>query len=326
MMYLTDLGNKVNPFGELRGLPRRVRLLNLAAAVLLSRVTPRFIARNQRLHKGLLRYLSAPPLFVYTPKKTGTWSVFCSLARAYNGLVYQRNERFDWRVEASAGAGDARRFVMKVEWRGRAYAPHPRAPLLAVNYDAVWPGAPIKLIALVREPIGRDVSEFFQLAYQGGYGVGVSRSQLTTLSTADLRAAFLKFYRRSDPMSDWFDANIKDLFGIDVYAEPFSSAGCGEYANGRVKLLLLKSALAEERKAAAIGAFAGIPDFKLRRYNETDGKVYAAAYARFKREVKLPRDYVDGRCESRFARHFFSADELKQTRRRWLAADEERAA
>ena len=62
-----------------------------------------------------------------------------------------------------------------------------------------------------------------------------------------------------------------------------------------------------------------LDNFALVESNTADDKSYADLYAAFRRELTLPEPYLDRVYGSRFARHFYTPDELAAFRRKWLA-------
>lgn len=71
---------------------------------------------------------------------------------------------------------------------------------------------PLKVISLVREPIGKNVSSLFQNL---DVNTGLSNAK-NKLSVAELRGIFIKDYCHDVPLQ-WFDKNILINFGIDVF-------------------------------------------------------------------------------------------------------------
>jgi hypothetical protein len=69
----------------------------------------------------------------------------------------------------------------------------------------------------------------------------------------------------------------------------------------------------------AIRRFAGLPYFELATLNSGEDKPYREAYRRFRKQFRTQVEFVDQLYGSRFARHFYSSDELKGFRDRWVA-------
>jgi hypothetical protein len=175
-------------------------------------------------------------------------------------------------------------------------------------------GAPLDIVSSIREPIGRNVSAFFE-NYERDTGVEYRDSNL---SVQELRDLFLANYRHDLPLS-WFEDHIESKFGIDVYASPFPQSGHATYASGRFRLLIVKVEIPDAEKERAIGEFLQLGSFDLIRANVGDQKMYADQYRAFKREVRLPSDLVDRICASRYFTHFYSPATIEKVRRSWSA-------
>lgn len=178
----------------------------------------------------------------------------------------------------------------------------------------VLPGRPASVISLVREPISRNISAFFQ----GLDGYAGQRDAHRHLDTDALIDCFFSRYLHSIPV-EWFDREMKASLGIDVFDSPFPRAqGHQQLASGPYRLLLMRHDLDDEVKERAVAEFLGRDDFRLRRVNEASAKGYAEAYRAFRERIRVPAEYADGLLGSRYARHFYDAEALAAFRRRWV--------
>ncbi len=174
-------------------------------------------------------------------------------------------------------------------------------------------GRDIRIITLIREPVGRNVSAFFQNLDVFEKTDAAHRK----LKLPQLIADFIDQYDHDTPL-DWFDREMKPVTGIDVFTHPFDrKQGWQEIHSGMFHLLILRHDLHDELKQERIAAFLGIPPFRLLRMNEGSGKAYSQAYRDFLDQVTLPEEYVEGMLESRYAQHFFSDEERRRLRARW---------
>ncbi|MBD3391257.1 MAG: methyltransferase domain-containing protein [Chitinivibrionales bacterium] len=166
-----------------------------------------------------------------------------------------------------------------------------------------------KIISLVREPVGRNVSALFQNlekrlgcapdeAFSGGPG-----------RVRELAQRFLNEYNHDIPLS-WFDNEMKATFGIDVYAQEFPiTRGYTIIAGSRADLLLLRLEDLDRCANNAVEKFLGIRDFSLSRANTGASKNYAGVYRQVKKNLVLPQDYLDRMYGSKYARHFYTSQE-----------------
>ncbi len=190
-------------------------------------------------------------------------------------------------------------------------------PGTTLHRTIITRGLPVKAISLVREPIGRNVSAYFQ-------NLDVFQGQAEAheqLDSDSLVAAFLRDYDHHVPL-EWFDVEPRQTLGIDVYATPFPrQQGFATYCNGPHKLLVMRHDLDDGRKAEVVSQFLDIEPFDLRRHNVSTAKAYASLYQEVLRTIRLPREYVDRMLDSKYARHFYADEELARLRERWTGRD-----
>lgn len=169
---------------------------------------------------------------------------------------------------------------------------------------------PLKIVSLVREPIGRNVSAFFE-NYDRIVG---EKAHKTSLSLEQMKQAFYTAWTNEEPLN-WFDEVIKADFGIDVYSLPFPDSGVRVYSAGRFELLVMKHDLPNSVKEKEIKAFLGIEIFKISEANVGDQKLYFKEYGKFKDEP-LSVEYVDRMLSSKYAKHFYPNS--RALRLKWL--------
>ena len=232
------------------------------------------------------RYLkNNTPVLVYQMGKVGSSSVTRSLSRQYSGVVLQahyfNSNHRDWRVRRLY------RWVMQ-----------------GVN--------PLNVISLTREPIGRNISAFFQ-NFEKHTGVPYHQANF---SLEELKTIFLSRFADGRPLQ-WFDKNIKANFGIDVYVNSFPEGGFATYCNKNIRLLVMRSELNDKTKIKAIRNFLNLDEFQLVNRNISAQKIYASTYKEFKRNVKLPSNYVDRICKSKFFNYFYEQDVIHGVRKKW---------
>jgi hypothetical protein len=224
------------------------------------------------------------PVMIYQMGKVGSSSIYQSLSKQYNGPVLHNH------VFSSTKKGLIKRF-----W----------------NYN-IKTKKPLYVISVVREPIGRNVSCFFQnLKKYTGY----SPKELN-ISTESLIEIFLSDLPHELPLK-WFDDNIKKNFDIDVFETPFPSEGFCTYHHDNVHLLVLKLEINDEVKIAAIKNFLGLKNFELFNANIGNEKDYASTYKEFKKQLILPDHYIDKMSESKFFTHFYTTKEIEKVKNKW---------
>jgi hypothetical protein len=187
-----------------------------------------------------------------------------------------------------------------------------------------------KLVTLTREPISRNISEFFE-----------------TLEAQPLDEAGQRYYVKSDPdfydfeivvdLDDlsglvqvyldrldhdtplrFFDEQLRSVFGIDVFASEFpASKGYKIYEADQADVLLIRVENLNGCAAEAFKEFLGIQDLVLINENIGSQKPYAALYRKFKESITLPESYVDRMYNSKYMQHFYSKEEIARFRTKW---------
>jgi len=173
----------------------------------------------------------------------------------------------------------------------------------------ILPKKPIKIITCVRNPIDRNRSAFFE-AFK--YHTGVDSSSWD----GDLETLKTLYYEKMNhyyPI-EWFDKEMKAMTGIDVYSLPFDKeAGYTRSQIENIDLLILRTDLDDEIKSQIIGQFLDCSSFQLTNSNQGNEKPYADLYRQFKENVYFDKKYLESLLDTRFAKHFFSEEEIMAT-------------
>jgi hypothetical protein len=174
------------------------------------------------------------------------------------------------------------------------------------------------VVTLVRDPVARNLSSFFE-HLDAIYGRARAEE---TVSPERMARDFLGRYTHREPLT-WFDDEMRPVLGIDVYAHRFCASGHQTIHAPSCDLLILKSELPNPAKGDALAAFLGVDGIAVRDENRTDQKRKGEAYRRFVAAVQLDAPYLDMMFESRYARHFYTAEERASFRQRYVAREPE---
>jgi hypothetical protein len=189
-------------------------------------------------------------------------------------------------------------------------------------------GSKWKIITLVRDPIARNVSAFFEnleLIFAYDYHAAL-RSKSEREVVADLIDLFLKGYvidssafeMDANPLT-WFEEEFNPVLEIDIYQRKFPThQGYDIFQTQRADLCLLRMEDLDVCGSVALGRFLGVNAIDLRRGNIGSERAYSNLYERFKKSVKLPESYLDAVYGSRLCKHFYSEDEIAHFKKRWM--------
>ena len=85
-------------------------------------------------------------------------------------------------------------------------------------------------------------------------------------------------------------------------------------------MLVYRNDLKRSEQTELISRFLGIKLNEIRSENGAENMDYVELYSRFRESVKLPEEYIGRMHDSRFAKHFWSAQELKAEADKWRSA------
>jgi hypothetical protein len=179
--------------------------------------------------------------------------------------------------------------------------------------DVIMNNRTARFITLVREPIARNISAFFQnfTRFTG------HRLEKPHPDPEELVSFFFQNYRHTIPLT-WFDAEIKKTLGIDVFDHPFPAEKGYQFISwNKFELLILKLETKDTVKEKAIKSFLGLEQFTLRKRNTANKKKYSKIYRDFLEHIRFPREYIDAMYESAYAKHFYTTDEIHSFRKKW---------
>ena len=229
----------------------------------------------------------AVPVMVYQMGKVGSSSIYHPLKKVYPGVVVHTHQ------------------FNQTAWYWEVRKLH---QLFYAKKQSAF-----KIISLIREPIGRNVSEFFHRSLQ----YANTDFKDSNIDVAKVLKLFLENLDHDFPL-DWFDNNFKKHFGIDVYQKAFPKEGYAQFEKGEVQVLLLKHDLADELKAQLINQFIGIQNFEIQVRNVGSKKPYKAAYKKFKAEATMPEAYLEKMLASKYFQHFYNQEKEQKVRADWV--------
>ncbi|MEL6350725.1 MAG: putative capsular polysaccharide synthesis family protein [Cyanobacteria bacterium J06627_28] len=191
---------------------------------------------------------------------------------------------------------------------------HPRSRVLYKHL--IEPKKPLKIISLVRDPISKNVSSFFQ-NYEKNTGRSYAQDDLSLDELSDL--FFNRYQHHQSPLS-WFDNYVKRYTGIDVYAQQFPTDTKAYTLNHEnFDLLVMRCDLDDTRKAQQVERFLGfVPNsFSITSQNVGAQKDYSKTYKAFKQHIQLPDSYLEEMATSQYFRHFYTAKEIDRSIIQW---------
>jgi hypothetical protein len=118
----------------------------------------------------------------------------------------------------------------------------------------------------------------------------------------------------------WFDRELRDTFGLDVFAEPFDHRqGYQILKHDCFTLLVLRMEDLDRILPEALGVFLTLDHraITLKQKNVGAQKWYAEVYAEVKESLNLPPRVADRVLNSRYCKHFYP-EERKTMLDKWF--------
>lgn len=280
---------------------------------------------HHKLHRSTLE-AKEPPLLIYQMGKVGSSSVQASLkalnldmpiyhphflTQDFMDLYEQKRKKY---------FGTNRISELKHIWQ---------CQYLSKQIEKGLNGKKWRAVTLVREPIARNISAFFETLEVEV----LSETQFKL--TADIRSTynfeitvqlddveelieiFLREFDHETPLV-FFDREIKGVLGVDVFATEFpDSIGYKIYEGAEVDVLLIRLENLTECARDAFKEFLNVEDFSLTNTNIGSEKDYAPIYKKLKDSIRLPDSYIDEMYTSKYTRHFYSEAEIARFETRW---------
>lgn len=181
------------------------------------------------------------------------------------------------------------------------------------------PGFPVRIISLVRDPIAFKVSNLFQ-------NPSFTKALIRDESGAIDPHKATRFIERGlvvpnafSYMNDWFDREIKSVFGIDVLLNPFPAGlGYGSFSNGMARALVLQLESLNTVGAAAIATFLGLSSpVPIVRSNERLKSAESQIYNQVLNSLRIKSSVCEAIYSTPFPRHFYSPSALAGFAARW---------
>lgn len=266
---------------------------------------------------------SENPLLIYQPGKVGSSSLLSSIQRTYPLAV--QPHRFN---------ADDTFWFESTFWPD--YKGHPLFDSFKSGYKDIYSEyisklkqkKKIQIITMVREPLIRDLSAYFQFIRQQ-YNTIIEAPCLFEGGEISLLKDSIKYFDYIyDNFLDkcnwffnefgWYREEFENNFGINIFEYPFDrEAGYGLIKEGNLEILVLKTECLNSLEHV-IGNFLHIPSFQLVKRNDSTKKIYRFLYEDCKKNVVFPKKYVDFYYKNNtFMNHFYSEAEQQAFLQQW---------
>lgn len=295
-------------------------------------IRDQFVSKNyylSRMYYHLSWYLKSrgkAPLVIYQMGKVGSTSIRTSLEALNLGMpiyqVHALSDRGITRLERMYWGDTFKVFrTSLLPETKHVFASYYLRTKMNESLVPKW-----KVVTLVRDPVARNVSEFF-------YSVDTTKAdphlpdfydryESGMIGTAELIGRFLeRFHEDSEEYQlplQWFDTEFKTALGIDVFSIDFPKSKGYQILSGEfADVLLMKVEKLQQCASEALGQFLKLAEFRLVTANTANQKRYYPAFKSFMDRVDLPASYLRRAYGSKYMTHFYEREEIDLFRSRW---------
>lgn len=274
--------------------------------------------KNYSIFKTNIKFLFCRnTILVYSMPKTGSMSVFKTLQSLKitemtfhthflsNDDIKQHQENIQRDIQKGINDSGSAKPLDKIMFI---------RSLVETNKNKRW-----KIITLVRDPIQRNLSEFFYSLPKLKFDLDF-KLKLTTERFQLLKKLFLQkqnYYY--ELISTWFDRQIKRVFGIDVYDYSFPTENGYTIIKGkRAEILIIRLEDLNRCYKDAFGEFFKIDDCVLINDNLAKEKIYASLYDKFQKRINFSEKFIEKMYSAGYTKHFYSEREINRFKEKWI--------
>lgn len=210
----------------------------------------------------------------------------------------------------------------KVQWY--VWQRHLRvARLLSAAVDQQLDAREWHIVSTVREPIGRNLSNFIldiERFHIPGFFRRYERGEI------DIDQALEVFFREfnHNAHTDWIRDELNANFGLDIYREPFDPAqGYQILHRGNVHVLIFQLERFDEVFKSGLEAFfeRPAPGQPVHTHISSEDERAGRAYREILSRIRLPDEYIERMYDSDYMRHFYTPEQIQAFRDKWRRTD-----
>ena len=195
----------------------------------------------------------------------------------------------------------------------------------ALSFKANLERGPNDIITIMREPIGRKISAFFQNLIGDHYQFSFeSEKEVLDAGVSELIQRFHSWEDGVESATEWYDKHFEPATGVNLYDHEFNhSQGWSILHSDRWRILVLRFSDINRNHLFALNHFV-VERFGpkaeidcLRNTNLSGRKYYSNLLSEFREKVVFSTEELDRAYSSTYMRHFHSEGEIEQMKSKW---------
>jgi len=257
------------------------------------------------------------PILIYQMGKVGSSSILASLKA-------ERIPNSIFRIHQLSNKG----FKRKIQWlchHGATEVPERIEDLLFIMklrkvIHAHGDQFGWKIISMTREPMGLEISSFFE-------NIWIYANEVFDPDYIPKKEKILGFLHNyfssefdisSNYFCNWFDEELKSVFDIDVFSKPYDfSSGFSIFKQANISVLIIRLEDLNRSFKKAMSEFLNLGNIELIRDNASENKEYFPLYKDVLESLFLPINLCKKVFSSKYAQHFYRPDEIDHIIKKW---------
>ena len=278
------------------------------------KLIPPSIIENFKI--GIQDFHSNPPILIYQMGKVGSSTLSRSLESAHlPNSIYSVHRLSHEGIKRSAAEQRVRALYDPVLSNLAKVSKTLRKKIDKTDANARW-----KVITLVRDPISRTISAFFE-NMKRVYPILIDENGAVKKSFAleFLKVWFMNYDESRDSIGTWFDKELKNVFKIDVYAYPFNHRdGFTIIRDRNVEVLIIRLEDLNQNLSHALTTFLNLErPIEMLKANVSEDKECAAAYRYVLENITIPKPICIKIYSSKYAKHFYNESMRNEFIQKW---------
>ncbi len=253
--------------------------------------------------------LKNPFVLIYTMGKVGSSSIYYSLKND-NQVENVFHLHF-----ATKNINIHKKFSKKIG--DFPYFEHLYIGEQIANLNLIETNKKVEIITLVRDPIAIVVSNLFQNPKITSSSIFNTEGNIDFNLAKNYLINELKKGTIFDFFDDWFNEELKNFTGIDVFDTSFDKKKGSQIIvkkNFKVLFLTLENL---NNNYSVICDFLGKKNLMFNRYNERDTSVNAKIYKEIVNSIKLPRELLLEIYNRPIVNHFYNEEQVELFIKKW---------
>lgn len=251
-------------------------------------------------------------VLIFTVGKVGSSSIYSTCLANENIDAYHLHHISPQALQAQSAA-----FVNNPEMMHD----HLKTALLLAERKALQ-NENLKVINLVRDPVSRSLSHFFQ-DYFAPSSMNLKNllQQIDEFGEEKMATEIIKMFlaksRHLEPFN-WVKTELSYILQDEPYKHPFNKDdGYNIIENKNVSLLTLQCEIDDKQKLNAVSEFLDLSFDDIVTSNITGDRNVGNIYKKVKSLMKLPTEYLDMMYKNEYCEHYYSQKQLAAFREVW---------